>query len=248
MAKPETTYQSVVNLFLITTVCGCLHSPNAVAKTAHRYPTNAVRPLAECLILGGDHNINQCQIIRRYYKELPQEEWGTLLPGTYTFNNPCGARPGSLDIIAGHNVISTSKFPFSPFTMYGRSLIVIDKVNDTITVKELHIFDDQGRLIASIHDNKFWILRDPLISHVDKSDKSTLIVYDYKDNTALKLVYINAEALHLDGIFRNDTHIATISESEVNLGGRSHISGDCVFDAAMNLGDSGFDIGSTVHK
>ena len=171
--------------------------------------------------------------------EKVKEREGALIPSNLPSPNTtgCNVPPKTLTLYIGSNVIGNMRFPFS--LIHGKEIISLDKDKFGGFFISARIFDDRGNLVVHIDKNKF------LATHAafrTEKTKSNLIVYDYRDEVALSVHFINPYAIKIAGkiyslddgtkIIINDKEISIITKD----GGRVSVYNNCIFKTSSVFG------------
>jgi hypothetical protein len=100
------------------------------------------------------------------------------------------------------------------------------------------VFDRDGKIIAKIIDNEFFLNRNNMF-RADRPDKSTLEVFDQYDKRVLFVRYLNKRAIAIFGEFYHpDAGRISINEKAVVRNGMA-VSNSCLgnFDVLFDMPD-----------
>jgi hypothetical protein len=108
-----------------------------------------------------------------------QEMSGVLLPGNEpTPSSSCRKVPSDVMMLfLGNSVVFNKGFPHAVLTVHGQTVLSMRKLDKGITVSA-KVFSADGRIIAEIKDNEFFINPNNIFRR-EFPDKSTLVVYDH---------------------------------------------------------------------
>ena len=116
----------------------------------------------------------------------------------------CKVPDGSKAIFLGTDVAFFNQYPHVVLAMQiSRTspvvpLLVIDEHADTIGIKALKIFDENGDIMTDFDDDAFWINSE---LRSKKASSHELIVFDRHDNVAADVNYLNRSAIRISGTF-----------------------------------------------
>jgi hypothetical protein len=168
-------------------------------------------------------------------KELAKNA-GPFLPAyEQTPVNTCPIPPDRFILFLGSGTISsTSGFPHTIVQFGGHPVLALAKDKNGNLLLNFQIFDDRGDIIARMAQsddgiNSFWVNPG---SRMVRNDRSSLIVFDHKDQPVLEVHYLKFAAVKIKGVFRdpdNPSKKVVISEDEVRT---------AFFEATHSLGKS----------
>ncbi|HTT98459.1 MAG TPA: hypothetical protein VMF58_10445 [Rhizomicrobium sp.] len=128
---------------------------------------------------------------------------GTLVPSNLPvpqFAKPCiDMAPGGIAVIFGDNVGTTTLQSQNILRMNGVVLLAIGRANNQVVITKLKIFDEEGRIIANVDEDGFWVT--PLVRI--KHRPSSLVVFDERDTEVLNINFLNPKTVSISGVFRN---------------------------------------------
>jgi hypothetical protein len=112
---------------------------------------------------------------------------------------------------------SAVSFPHTVVKMYGKDVLVINRnLNKEIAVS-LYVYGDDGRPIITLKDNNFELNPHGDWSREQKSDKTSLIVYDGQHTRVLDIKYFNEAAVGVMGIFEDGNFRITVNGDQMVL-------------------------------
>lgn len=132
------------------------------------------------------------------YKELSSLH-GWLSPANDpTPLEPCGPVPqGSMVLYLGGIASVAKTFPHTVLEINGRSRLILNRDKSGNMAVSVDIFSpEDGRLIATIENNVFTVNQNNYL-RMERSDKSSLVVYDQYKKEALNTRYLNPSAFKL---------------------------------------------------
>jgi len=101
-------------------------------------------------------------------------------------------------IFVGDFAISTAETSFVVLKLYDKELLKIHKVGSGISVSA-NIWDDDGKLFATIENNKIRINPNKTIPPI-RPDSHTLIVEDEKKIRILSVRFLNPSTIKISGV------------------------------------------------
>jgi hypothetical protein len=123
----------------------------------------------------------------------------------------------SFRIYFGDYLVVVHGFPNRVLSLAKQDMLTLDRdIAGHIIIKSLTVFDGD-QLIAKV-DGSGWQAE----SFRKTEDQSTLIVYNHENDEALRLRYLNPDAIRLFGIFqhpKSQTKVVVRPDSELNLPG-----------------------------
>jgi hypothetical protein len=142
-----------------------------------------------------------------YYEKRKLFEDTHLVPDDKpTPESSCPIPEGVFVVFLGNNVSFSTAVPHTIIAMgtdirgNPYPMLQVDRSDDGVRIRILRVFDDLGNIITRFDlDEPFWI--DSNLRR-KRPNSHTLIVYDDKDNEAIKLYLVNNRTLLVTGIFR----------------------------------------------
>lgn len=129
------------------------------------------------------------------------------------------AQPESIGIFYGGSVAFTPYEQITIIEVAGERLLWLNRTDKGRLSISAKIFSEDSRIVAEIADNNFTINPNNFFRR-ERPDKSTLVVYDQKNNQVLHVRYLNPLAIKVTGIFRYRNHFPVIvSENNLRVGG-----------------------------
>jgi hypothetical protein len=130
----------------------------------------------------------------------------------------------SFRIYFGDYLVVVHEFPNRVLSIASENMLILDRdIAGHIIIKSLTVFDGD-QLTAKVDDHG-WQAK----SFKKTEDQSTLIVYNH-DDEALRLQYLNPNAIRLSGIFqhpKSQTKVVVRPDSELNLPG-TPVTSNCI--------------------
>src|SRR5713226_8562483 len=127
--------------------------------------------------------------------------------------NPCGEIPETaLAIFLGRCAAYSSASPHTVISIRGDNVLSFRRVNDGIAVSA-RIFSSDGRIVAEIRDNEFFINPNNFFRR-ERPDDHSLTVFDQENNRVLDVFYLNSRAIRFSGIINHPAHRVVISDEE----------------------------------
>lgn len=152
---------------------------------------------------------------------------------------PPEERPGadSYLVYFGTNVSWFSNFPHTILQMGEVPMIVIDKdERGNIVLSVLRLFDKDGKILARVENNGFWLAGS---TRKSRPSKSILRVFDDEDKQVLSIHLLNKKCLEVQGIFNHKGSLPVIiTDSNMEMNGnywlRSIFNSDKKIDIGVN--------------
>jgi hypothetical protein len=121
--------------------------------------------------------------------------------------------------------------------MNGEDLLIIDKDQRNDLFALFRVFDDKGEIIARAPENpdnssSYWVRPD---SRIYRKDRSSLTIFDRRDEEVLDVDFLNEHAIKIRGTFREPSDPASrlsIMEDRIITPLGNTFSGQC----SANLG------------
>lgn len=140
----------------------------------------------------------------------------------------------AIALFLGNNIAYTTSFPHTVIEVGGKPLLIINKGKEgtTVTAK---IFSQDGRIIAELKDNKFYVNPNNYF-RIGRPNLHSLIVYDQQGEQALNVAFLNQAAIKLLGRFYFPKRPPIIIEEEWMTIGGSRISNGTFGENRVDIG------------
>jgi hypothetical protein len=126
---------------------------------------------------------------------------GLLVPGNEPDPPiPCRIPDSALKVYLGSNISWTTSDQANVLTMRGDTVLSIRRVKNGLAVFA-KVLSDDGRIIAEIVDNRFYINSNNFL-RMEHPDSHSLAVYDRKGNKVLGVEFLNPRSVRVLGEFR----------------------------------------------
>jgi hypothetical protein len=175
----------------------------------------------------------------RLLTSMPVRDYGTLKPSHDPMpDHWCNKIVGnSFRVYFGDYLVVVHGFPNRVLSLANQDMLVLDKdIAGHISIKSMTVFDGD-RVIAKVDDSGW-----QADSFKKTEDQSTLIVYDHNDDEALRLGFLNPNAIRLSGIFqhpKSQTKVVVRQDSELNLPG-TPVTSNCITRNSRYAADFSF--------
>jgi hypothetical protein len=139
-------------------------------------------------------------------KELQRNAGPLFAANDQTPLNTCPIPANSFLVFLGDSTItSASGFPHSVFKFGGQPVLSLDKDKADNLLLSFQVFDDRGDIIVRMSQtkdgsNSYWVKPD---CRMERKDRSSLSVFDHKDQVVLDVRYLNFSAVKITGTFRD---------------------------------------------
>lgn len=140
----------------------------------------------------------------------------------------CPIKPG---VAFGTVVMEATQFPLTIVRIEDKPIVQINRVLGNLTLSQLYLFDEQDQVIASIHDNDFWVKPG---YHAVQDTASDLTVFGQNEELLLRVMLINSDLLSVEGKFRYHNKLIEIADRQVTAG-HLVIRQECFLNSAITV-------------
>jgi hypothetical protein len=153
--------------------------------------------------------------LARALKEQSAPLVAATLPRPVSSN--CPIPRGAVALYLGNTVSVVTEFPHVVFRVHSEDVFVIDR-NSAGLLISFAVFDDRGNVVARLERNRFMAMNSA--SHVERPNKSNLIMFDGRESKVLGVQFLNPQAIKITGMLRYPgTESIVIGEKYVGIGG-----------------------------
>jgi hypothetical protein len=137
------------------------------------------------------------------------------LPSPVSSN--CPIPKGAVALYLGNAVSVVTKFPHVVFRVHGEDVLAVDRDAFGLLIN-FTAFDEGGNIVSRLNRNVFTAINPA--SHVERPNKSNLIVFDDRDSKVLDVQFLNPQAIKVTGILRyQGAEPIVITEKYLGIGG-----------------------------
>lgn len=162
---------------------------------------------------------------------------GLLIPGSEPDPpDPCPVGmvpPGSLRMFLGKSLGSSNSPNFVVLRLNGEDVLMARRVEKGMAVSA-KILSEDGRIVAQLVDNKFYINPENFFS-MERPDQHSLIVYDRQGQKVLDLRFLNPTSVSILGVFRHPGALPVVINQDVLMIGGNRFIGICFAGAEIGI-------------